>query len=143
MTEKSYQVLNVLIKGVPFENKGIYGDTFSFEVLTQCEKIAVLEIIKNDFDITSKEIHLFRSALNMSLKEFGLQFGVTDVAILKWERNARIALGQKVLIKAFMRQKLGLPPIKYSQLKQFCEAQLIEVSYVENLIFSEITDKAC
>lgn len=75
MTEKNYQVLSVIIKNVPFKKTGAYGDTLPLNVMSQCEKIAVREIIKNNFDITSKEVHLFRNSLNMSLKDFGSQFG--------------------------------------------------------------------
>ncbi len=143
MTEKNYQVLSIVIKNVPFKSMGAYGDTLPLNVMAQCEKIAVREIIKNNFDITSKEVHLFRNSLNMSLKEFGSQFGVTDVAILKWEKNTKIPLGQKALIKAFMRQVLEFPPIKYNQLKQFYEAQRIEVEYSEELIFQDVVEQAC
>jgi DNA-binding transcriptional regulator YiaG len=142
--KQDFRILTILIKNVPHNDSGAYGITIPFHVLAQCEKLAVEKIIENNFDFTDKEIHLFRSILKMSLKDFGLAFGVSDAAVAKWEKSgSNIPLGQKALIKAFMRQKLGLNPVKYEKLKEFNIPVLIETEYTDKEIILENVNIAC
>lgn len=78
--------------------------------LAQCERITARAIIENNFDFVGKDVHLFRSVLKMTLKEFGEKIGVTDVAVLRWEKGGVLPHAQKVLIKSFMRYHLGFIP---------------------------------
>jgi DNA-binding transcriptional regulator YiaG len=128
--KKSFRMLTVLIKNVPRKDEGAYGLTITIQDLAQCKRLAANAIISNNFDYTDKEIHLFRSVLKMSLKEFGAAFDVSDAAVVKCEKKgSKLPLGQKSLIKAFMRQKLGMAPIKYGKLKEFNEPTLIEIEF--------------
>jgi DNA-binding transcriptional regulator YiaG len=129
---KDFQVLSILIKKVPFKNIGAYGDGLSFDVMNKCEKIAAKTIVENNIDITARELHLFRSTLNLSEKQFAKQLGISVANIKKWENNGKIPKEQKFLIKAFMRQVYNLSPIDFSQLKTFNKTNKIETNFFES-----------
>ena len=129
MSKREVRMLNVKISDVPYQDRGIYGETITMQDLAQCEKITARVIIENNFDFTGQDVHLFRSTLKMTLKEFARKLEVTDVAVLRWEKGGTIPHAQKVLIKAFMRHNLELIPASYPVLSEFKQPELVELEY--------------
>jgi hypothetical protein len=83
------------------------------------EQIAVKAVIEHGGPIRGREIHLFRSVLDLSMDRFGRLFDVSGPAILKWEKDPlkRLDMVTEFAVRMYMSEAL-----KLSQSFSFTEA---------------------
>ena len=81
------------------------------QALEQVERQVAEALLEHQVPIRGAEVHFLRQSFGLSLKEFGKYLGLSDVAILKWERVSlkRLNLVNEVAVRALIAQKLKLP----------------------------------
>jgi DNA-binding transcriptional regulator YiaG len=96
------------------ENVPVYHDAKFGPIIElpprDIEILAAKAIVENSYPIRGREIHLFRSVLDLSLERFAAQFSLSGAGVLKWERNPhkRLDLANEWMIRSFMAEKLGI-----------------------------------
>ncbi|KYG64827.1 hypothetical protein AZI86_11535 [Bdellovibrio bacteriovorus] len=117
----------LIAENVPAYEDKKYGTVINMDP-ADMEIIAATAIIENNYPIRGKEVHLFRSVLDLSLERFAGIFGLSGAGVLKWEKSPlkRLDLANEWMIRSFMSEKLNLK-------KQclFSEAMKVEDSKVK------------
>lgn len=77
------------IKNVPYLEHEKYGLTIHYDVLKVCDLLASLYILEHQdkVPIRGKEVTFIRKSFGLSLMKFAEIFGMSDVGILKWEKE--------------------------------------------------------
>jgi len=74
------------------------------------QKETLLALCHKPSAFTGNEIHFIRAYFEMTLENFGKQFGMSHVAILKWEKaknkSAKISPTTELYIRLFILEKL-------------------------------------
>lgn len=98
------------IKNVPVFKSG-QEEAVSAAALKQVERQVAEALLEHQVPIRGAEVQFLRQSFGLSLKEFGKYLGLSDVAILKWERISlkRLGLVNEMAVRALIAQKLDLP----------------------------------
>ena len=76
------------------------------------QKQVLLALAQKPFSLTGNEIHFIRAYFEMTLENFGKQFGVTHVAVLNWEKTqnkpAKINPTTELCIRLLILEKLKI-----------------------------------
>ena len=73
----------------------------------QLQLAALTCLLEKSALLTGAELKFIRKYLNMSTTEFGKIFGVTHVAVLKWEKGTRANPATDVCIRLYMYDHLS------------------------------------
>lgn len=109
----------IIVKGVPCYYSKEVKDYVIDSNLIEFEKAVAREvIINNRICLTGIEIKFIRKVFGYSLQAFANKFGLSNVAIKKWEDKGAVAIGManEIMVRSFFIQKLGLPPKKFDDL---------------------------
>lgn len=94
----------VLLKNVP--TLRIRGEVVLDINYNDLQKAVLLHLCYKPVPLTGSEIKFIRAYLEMTLSEFGTQFGVSHVAVLKWEKRgnyyAKLETTTDVCIRLFI-----------------------------------------
>lgn len=93
------------------------------------ELMAAHVIIKFGVSIGGAEVHVLRSALELSLEKFARELNLSAATVLKWEKSEREPLStpNQLAVRLFVAEKLEIPlePI-FSQLKTHAATHTLE-----------------
>lgn len=91
------------------EKRGVWTPAIDYNKL---QKEVLLALTHKPIALTGNEIHFIRSYFEMTLENFGKQFGVTHVAVLTWEkagnRSAKINPTTELYIRLLILDKLNM-----------------------------------
>ena len=98
------------------------------------ERIAAKAIIEKNYPIRGKEVHLFRSALDLSLERFARELDLSAAGVLKWERNTegRLSLPNEIAVRLYVAEKLKVPlELKWSHFAKIQDDKIEEVTVLK------------
>ncbi len=79
---------------------------------SKLQKEVILALSHKPVALTGYEVHFIRTYFELTLENFGKQFGVTHVAVLTWEKMknkpAKINLITELCLRLFILEKLGI-----------------------------------
>ena len=79
----------IILRKVPMvELRGIWTPDIDLNVL---QKVVLLALAHHPVDLTGNQIRFIRTWLGLTQSDFGKLFGVTHVAIVKWEKTGNTA----------------------------------------------------
>ena len=79
----------IILRNVPMvELRGIWTPDIDLNVL---QKVVLLALAHHPVDLTGNQIRFIRTWLGLTQSDFGKLFGVTHVAIVKWEKTGNTA----------------------------------------------------
>lgn len=108
---KGFMNLNYIrVKNVPAQEDKEFGYLVSAKVMRQIEKKVAAALLVEHVPICGREVEFFRSILGMSQRNFAELFDVSQVAILKWEKDhsKRLSLANEIAFRVIMANQLGL-----------------------------------
>jgi DNA-binding transcriptional regulator YiaG len=81
------------------------------KVLQKAEKRILEEILLKNIPLRGLEVAFMRKALGMSRREFAREIQLSDVAVLKWEReeDKRLLPSTEIMIRAYFSKCLAIP----------------------------------
>ena len=98
-----------LVNVTLIEKRGIWTPAVDYNKL---QKEVLLALTHKSVALTGNEIHFIRSYFEMTLENFGKQFGVTHVAVLTWEKTgnkpAKINPTTELYIRLLVLDKLNM-----------------------------------
>ncbi len=90
------------------KKRGVWTPAINYGKL---QKEVLLALVHKAIAITGNEIHFIRTYFEMTLENFGKNFGVTHVAVLIWEKMknkpAKINPTTELCIRLFILEKLN------------------------------------
>src|SRR5277367_1682786 len=100
----------VRVKNVPVRESKDLGGLISASVMQEMEKKVGRALLIHRVPIRGREIEYFRSVLGMAQREFAKLFNVSQVAILKWEREKlkRLSLSNEIAFRAIMAKQFDV-----------------------------------
>lgn len=108
----------VVLKNVPTIE--MYGEMIPDIDYNQLQKIVLLNLCHKPTPLTGSEIQFIRKFFEMTLADFGKQFGCSHVAVIKWEkfgsRFAKIEPTTDVCIRLFVFSHLNGKSSAFKQL---------------------------
>jgi DNA-binding transcriptional regulator YiaG len=95
------------VHGVPMIEDDMHGEGIHAQVLGEVEQLVASEIIAQRLPLRGAEVAFLRKSLGLSRLEFAKGLGLSDVAVLKWERDPkkRLALINEVAVRAYFAPK--------------------------------------
>jgi len=97
----------------------------------------ILALTHKPVALTGNEIHFIRTYFEMTLQNFGKQFGVTHAAVLTWERTrnrpAKINPTTELYVRLLILEKLD----KFLE-RPFASSTLLELPRLKNLLLSPL-----
>jgi DNA-binding XRE family transcriptional regulator len=91
------------------KKRGIWTPAIDYNKL---QKEVLLVLSHTSFPLAGNEIHFIRTYFEMTLDDFGKQFGVTHVAVLNWEKTgdkpAKINPTTELCIRLMILEKLNM-----------------------------------
>lgn len=102
-----YEGLGFPIKLIKVPMKKILGE-WCIDINMNKLMLVVLEaLIHKPMALTGREMHFIRTYLNMTTTEFGKTFGVSHVAVLKWEKEKnRVSPALELCIRLYILDAL-------------------------------------
>lgn len=102
-----YEGLGVPVKLVNVPMKKMLGEWFIDINMETLQRVVLEAIVHKPVSLTGAEIRYIRKYMEMSAKEFGEIFGVSHVAVIKWE-NAKngVAPALELCIRLYMMNYL-------------------------------------
>lgn len=108
----------VILKNVPFIK--IHGEMVPDIDFNDLQKVVLLNLCYKSAPLTGNEIKFIRKYFEMTLTEFGKNFGCSHVAVLKWEKHdnnfAKIEPTTDVYIRLFILSRLNCKSKAFKQL---------------------------
>jgi len=100
----------IILLDVPFvEIRGVWTPAIKYEKL---QKEVLLALCHKPIPFSGNEVHFIRAYFEMTLHQFGKQFGVSHVAVLHWEKTknrvAKISTTTELCIRLFILEKLEI-----------------------------------
>ena len=99
----------LLINVTLVKKRGVWTPLIDYNKL---QKEVVLALSHKPVALAGYEVHFIRTYFEMTLENFGKQFGVTHVAVLTWEKTknkpAKINLTTELCLRLFILEKLGI-----------------------------------
>lgn len=126
--EKFCGIEYLIAENVPAYDGGKYGPVIDLDP-KEMEILAATAIIENNYPIRGREVHLFRSVVDLSLERFAGIFGLSGAGVLKWERDPlkRLDLANEWMIRSFMAEKLNIKKqFKFSEAVRVEDARVRE-----------------
>lgn len=108
---KGFMGLNYIdLRNVP-SVKSDSGSAIHAASLQQLERQVAEALLEYRVPIRGLEIRFMRQSFGLSLKEFGKALELSDVAILKWEKQPmkRVSLVNEIAVRAWISAQLKLP----------------------------------
>jgi len=107
---KKFYLDYLTIKNVPhrkLQNGHIGVEAF---VLMRCEELAITAVICAPIPLRGKEVKFLRTAAGLSMKKLGEAFNLSDVAILKWEKepNKRVSIPNEIALRIFFARHFNI-----------------------------------
>lgn len=112
ITQKGWGGLSyVEISGVPATVDLVYGELIEASDLQMMERRVAEEILLQHRPLCGKEIAFLRKTFGLSRRGFANEIGLSDVAVLKWERSPkkRLPITSEIAMRVFFAKKLQLP----------------------------------
>ncbi len=89
--------------------RGIWTPAIDYNKL---QKAVIIALCHKLTPLTGNEIHFIRTFFEMTLEDFGKQFGMTHVAVINWERAknrpAKASPTTELCIRLFILEKLKI-----------------------------------
>jgi DNA-binding transcriptional regulator YiaG len=100
----------VEIVGVPVERNDDLGTGIRADILARVEAQIARALLVEEVPLRGLEIRFFRAVLGLSQRRFGELFGLSDVAILKWERSRarRLSRVNEIAVRAILAARFGI-----------------------------------
>jgi DNA-binding transcriptional regulator YiaG len=100
----------LVITDVPVELTQDSEELIDANVLQKMEQLISEQILLQQLPICGQEVIFLRKALGLSRRKFAREVQLSDVAILKWEREAekRLTPTSEILIRAYFSKRLEL-----------------------------------
>jgi DNA-binding XRE family transcriptional regulator len=96
-----------LVDVIMVKKRGVWTPAIDFNKL---QKEALLALCHKPFALSGNEVHFIRTYFEMTLEDFGKQFGVTHAAVLNWEKSknksAKINPTTELCIRLMILEKL-------------------------------------
>jgi DNA-binding transcriptional regulator YiaG len=108
---KGFMDLNyVRIKNVPIEVEKEFSGLVSASIMREVERKVARALLIYRVPIRGREVEYFRSVLGMAQRQFAQLFDVSQVAVLKWERekSKRLSLSNEIAFRAIMAKQFNL-----------------------------------
>jgi DNA-binding transcriptional regulator YiaG len=78
----------------------------------QFQKQVLIALAHRPFPLTGDELQFIRNYFGLTLQAFALQFGISHVAVMKWERRkekiAKIQPSTEMCVRLFILEKLNV-----------------------------------
>ena len=100
----------IMVKNVPISEDKEFGALISASVMKEIEHKVACSILAYRIPISGLEIEFFRSILGLSQRRFAELFKLSQVAILKWEREKkkRLSLLNEIAFRVVMAKHFNL-----------------------------------
>lgn len=100
----------VVIKNVPVSEDKEFGGLIQASVMKKMERKVAISILNRCIPITGIEVEFFRSILGLPQREFAKLFDLSQVAILKWERekSKRLSFPNEIAFRVVMANRIGI-----------------------------------
>ncbi|MEO5971013.1 MAG: hypothetical protein ABIQ95_13875 [Bdellovibrionia bacterium] len=133
----------VHVKNVPAKVDKEFGYLISAQVMKQVECKVAAAILLHPVPISGREVEFFRTILGLPQREFASLFKLSQVAILKWERekSKRLSLANEIAFRAIMANELGLG-VRSSQLVQSLEKSPKRLDVDFEINYEDLADAA-
>lgn len=99
----------LLVNVTLVKKRGVWTPLIDYNKL---QKEVILALSHKPVALTGYEVHFIRTYFEMTLENFGKQFGMTHVAVLTWEKMknkpAKINLTTELCLRLFILEKLGI-----------------------------------
>lgn len=107
----------IILKNVPIiEVQGELVPNINYNAL---QKVVLLYLCHKSTPMTGNEIRFIREYFEMTLAEFGIKFGCSHVAVLKWEKFgnhfAKIEPTTDVCVRLFILSQLNCKSVIFKQ----------------------------
>lgn len=119
----------LIAKNVPMYDSVKFGPVIDLEPRAM-EMMAAKAIISSGAPLRGKEVHLLRSAFDLSLEKFSRELDLSAATILKWEKASESFLSNpnEIAVRLFAAEKLGIElKLNYSELKSDHVLKPIEI----------------
>ena len=108
----------VIIKNVQMAN--VQGYEVALINYAKLESILIKLVPKKATRLTGAEVKFIRGHFHMTLQEFGKQFGVSHVAVKKWEdandKPTSMALATEFTMRMWVQRRLSESPLMFMRL---------------------------
>jgi DNA-binding transcriptional regulator YiaG len=100
----------IILKNVPMiKIRDIWTPDINYNLF---QKQVLIALAHRSFPLTGNELQFVRKYFELTLQNFASQFGVTHVAVLKWEKRgekiAKIQPATEMYIRLFILEKLDV-----------------------------------
>lgn len=98
----------VLVNVTLVKRRGIWTPSIDYDKL---QKEVLLALTHKPTALTGDEIHFIRTYFELTMENFGKQFGVTHATLLNWGKiNSKINPATQLYIRLFILEKLNSMP---------------------------------
>lgn len=104
-----YKGLGIPVKLINVPMKKMLGEWFIDVNMETLQRIVLEALIHKPFSLTGAELRYIRNYMEMSCVDFGKTFGVSHVAVVKWENEKNgISPALELYIRLYVKNEYSL-----------------------------------